>query len=428
VIPYQKILDQIRGDFLRNRRPDLAFIILLIVMILLAVGLTWVNQTQIVPKGGDEVFAPIWEAARYANSHASGNPYLPDAVRRARILLESRPTPARFLYPYYSLILFGPISLISPYSLARAVWMTLMVVCSIGLAFTGLVATRWRPRFGMMVLYLVFSLGSYQAVRAMFLGNPAVVVSLLVAVSLLLVTREQDGLAGIFLGLGIIKPQMVALLLPYVFIWAVSNRRMGLVWSLLATTGLLVGGSFYFFPQWFLYQYGQLLRFFVESFPSSPGAVLWTWLPNSDSNVMAIFAIGLSLWLLVEWWQSFGKNVRWFLWTAAFTIVISSLIGLPVSLSDHILLIIPFVLVFSTWVQRWKVNGERLAAVVMVLIFAAGWGLAWSVQDGSLTSVPAPGMFFFTPVVALILLYWVRYWALNAVKLKVSHIEALRRL
>jgi hypothetical protein len=62
------------------------------------------------------------------------------------------------------------------------------------------------------------------------------------------------------------------------------------------------------------------------------------------------------------------------------------------------------------------------------LIFAAGWGLAWSVQDGSLTSVPAPGMFFFTPVVALILLYWVRYWALNAVKLKVSHIEALRRL
>ncbi|MEJ2486377.1 MAG: hypothetical protein P8Y68_11635 [Anaerolineales bacterium] len=363
---------------MRNRRPDLAFIILLIVMILLAVGLTWVNQTQIVPKGGDEVFAPIWEAARYANSHASGNPYLPDAVRRARILLESRPTPARFLYPYYSLILFGPISLISPYSLARAVWMTLMVVCSIGLAFTGLVATRWRPRFGMMVLYLVFSLGSYQAVRAMFLGNPAVVVSLLVAV--------------------------------------------------LATTGLLVGGSFYFFPQWFLYQYGQLLRFFVESFPSSPGAVLWTWLPNSDSNVMAIFAIGLSLWLLVEWWQSFGKNVRWFLWTAAFTIVISSLIGLPVSLSDHILLIIPFVLVFSTWVQRWKVNGERLAAVVMVLIFAAGWGLAWSVQDGSLTSVPAPGMFFFTPVVALILLYWVRYWALNAVKLKVSHIEALRRL
>jgi len=280
----------------------------------------------------------------------------------------------------------------------------------------------------MLVLYLVFSLGSYQAVRAMFLGNPAVVVSLLVAVGLLLVTREQDGLAGIFLGLGIIKPQMVALLLPYVFIWAVSNRRMGLVLSLLATTGLLVGGSFYFFPQWFLYQYGQLLRYFVESFPSSPGAVLWTWLPNSGPKVMAFFAAGLGLWLVVEWWQSFGKNARWFLWTAAFTIVISNLIGLPVSLSDHVLLIVPFVLVVSTWVQRWKVNGERLAAVVMALILSVGWGLAWSVQEGSLTSAPTPVMLFFTPVVALILLYWARYWALNSIQLKSSHIEALRRL
>jgi len=166
----------------------------------------------------------------------------------------------------------------------------------------------------------------------------------------------------------------------------------------------------------------------VESFPSSPGAVLWTWLPNSGPKVMAFFAFGLGFWLVVEWWQSFGKNVRWFLWTAAFTIGISNLIGLPVSLSDHVLLIVPLVLVVSTWVQRWKVNGERLAAVVMALILSVGWGLAWSVQEGSLTSVPAPVMFFFTPVVALILLYWARYWALNSIQLKSKHIEALRRL
>ena len=413
---------------MRTQRPDLIFIGVLVVGILLAVGLTWVGQTVVVPLGGDEVFAPIWEAARYANTHESGNPYLANAVAKARILLEGEGFAPRFVYPYYSLLLFVPFSLISPYSLARAVWMTFILICAVGLSYTGLVLTRWRPRVGMMLLFLVFSLGNFHAARAVFLGNPAVVVSLLVGVGLLLVVREQDGLAGLFFGLSIIKPQMVVLLLPFVVVWAVSQRRMGLVLSLVGTMGILLGGSFYFFPQWFLYQYQQLLMFFKESFPSSPSAVLWTWLPRSGPSLMTIVAIGLGIWLLVEWWKALGKDVRWFLWTSALTLVMTNLIGVPTSLSNHVVLVVPFVLVFSIWVQRWKENGGRLAAAVMILIFLLEWGLAYLTMGGRLAALPAPVMFFFTPVVVLLLLYWARYWALNSVRMKVSHLEALRKL
>lgn len=413
---------------MRTKRPDLMFFGVVIVILLMAAGLTLLNQQVVVPMGGNEVFAPLWEAARYANTHESGNPYLPEAVARANILLEDSPRPARFVYPYYSLLLFGPISLVSPYSLARAVWMTLTIMCAVGLTIGGLVLTRWRPKFGLVLLYLVFSLGSYHAVRAMFLGNPAVIVSLLILVGLLLVTREQYGMAGVFFGLSIIKPQLVALLLPFVLIWAVSKRRMSLVWSLLVTVSLLVGGSFYLFPRWFAYNYSQMLRFFVEGFPSSLGAVIWTWLPDSGPRLMAFFAIGLVVWLLVEWWQAFGKDVRWFLWTSGLTIVISSMIGLPASLSDQVLLVVPLVLVLSTWVQRWPGSGEQLAAVVMGLILFLEWGLVWLTMGGSLTSAPAPLMIFFLPLLVLILLYWARYWAISSVRMKVSHIEALRKL
>lgn len=413
---------------MRTQRPDLMFIGVLAVGILLAVGITWIGQTMVVPLGGDQVFAPIWEAAGYANTHESGNPYLANAVAKSKILLKDEAAPPRFVYPYYSLVLFVPFALISPYSLARAVWMTFMVISAIGLSYTGLVLTRWRPRVGMMLLFLVFSLGSYHAARAVFLGNPAVVVSLLVGVGLLLVVQELDGLAGIFFGLSIIKPQMVVLLLPFVLVWAVSQRRMSLVWSLLATMGILVGGSFYFFPQWFLYEYNQLLKFFLESFPSSPSAVVWTWFPRGGPNVMAILALGLGLWLLVEWWKAFGKDVRWFLWTSALTLVMTNLIGVPTSLSNHVVLIVPFVLVFSIWVQRWKENGGRLAAVVMVLVLGMEWLLAYLTMGGRLDARPVPVMYFYYPVVALILLYWARYWALNSVRMKVSHLEALRRL
>ena len=219
-------------------------------------------------------------------------------------------------------------------------------------------------------------------------------------------------------------------------IWAVSQRRMGLVVSMLVTIGILVGGGLYVFPEWIQYNYLQILGFFAESFPASPSAVLWTWMPDAGPRVMAFVAVGLGIWMLVEWWKSLGKDVRWFLWTSALTIVVTNLTErmealeekLTPSLSNHVLLVVPFVLVFSVWVQRWKQNGTRLSAVVMVLILAAEWGLAGRTMDAGLSAQAAPVMFFVVPVLALLLLYWSRYWALSSVRMKVSHLEALRRL
>lgn len=412
---------------MRTRRPDLTFLILFIVILAAAAGLTWLNREVIVRMGGNEVFAPIWEGARSATSRGE-NPYTDDAVARSRILLDDTTRPPRFLYPYFSLILFGPVSAISPYSLARAVWMTLTAVCMVGLAFIGLVLTRWRPGTAVMAIFLLFSLGNFHTLRAIFLGNPAVVVALLVAVGLLLVVREQYGLAGIFFGLSIIKPEMVVLLLPFALLWAVSQRQLGMVWTMMGTILILLGGSIYFFPQWILFNYLQFLAYLKESFPASPTAVIWRWLPGIGPGIIAILGIAMGVWLLVEWWQTFGKDSRWFLWAAGLTIVFTNLIGIPTSISNHALLLVPLALVFSTLVQRWKVAGVRLSVGIMVVLAGLEWLLAWQTMDADMTAVSSEAMLFFLPLATLALMYWVRYWALSSVRLKVDHLEALRRL
>lgn len=412
---------------MRRRRPDLLFLFIILAILLAAGGLTIFNQQVLVPMGGDQVFAPIWDGARIA-SGGDGNPYSASSMSLSRVLLGDDYGEPLFLYPYYSLILFGPISEIAPYSLARAIWISVVMMCMVGLVFTALVLTRWRPKPGMVLAFLLFALGQFHSVRAVFLGSPAIVVGLLVALGLLMVVREQYGVAGVFFGLSIIKPDLVILLIPFVLIWGVSKRQMGLVFSILITGGLLVGGAFYFFPQWLLFNYVQFLEYFEQSFPASANAVVWRWLPGHNPRVMVVIAVVLGLWLMLEWWRAFGKDSRYFLWAAALTLVFTNLIGVPTTLSNFVPLIIPLTLAFSTWVQRWRTTGVQITLVVMALLLGLEWGLSWLTMRADLAGQPTGVLLLIYPVVILVLLYWVRYWSLNSIQMRTEHLEALRRL
>jgi hypothetical protein len=116
------------------------------------------------------------------------------------------------------------------------------------------------------------------------------------------------------------------------------------------------------------------------------------------------------------------------LWTAALTITFTLLVGLPVSLSDHVVLLVPFTLVFSTWAQRWKGAGTQLAVVVMALTAGLSWLVFWLTMDLDLTAPVSNAILFVLPLAAAVLQYWARYWALHSIRLKNSHLEALRRL
>lgn len=399
----------------------------ILIVLLSAAGLTWVNYTFLVPSGGDDVFAPLWEAARYVLAQ-DGSPYTPEAVRRASTLLSDSPVTVRFLYPAYVLPWIFPFALIDSYSLARAVWMTVLFGCLMTLAFSALSLTRWRPKLLTMLAYLVFAWGSVPAVRAAYLGNPAVLAAFFVAFGLLLIVRERYGGAGFILGVSIIKPQMVIFLLFFVLLWAVSKRYMQLVRTMTLTVLVLVGGGIAISPLWLVQYYYELLQFFQETFPASFAAAVWAWLPARGPWMMGVAGLVLFGWLLVEWWRALGKDTRQFLWTASLTLSLTCLFVLPSSISNQVVLLIPFTLVFSLWAQRFQQRGNLLSVVVMILLTFGEW-MAYILTMNTISSGPANVlMLTLRPVSAVLLLYWVRYWALNSVMLKGARLEALRRL
>jgi hypothetical protein len=395
----------------------------IIFTLVLAAGLTWVNYQLASQSNPGDAFAPLWAGARQVITRL-GNPY--DMQATAGYLPSGAELETRFVYPFYGMLVFLPFGLITSFPLAKAVWMTVMMACLVAVTFTGISLTRWNPSGRILAVFAIFSLSGYHAMRAVYTGNPALLIAMLVAFGLQMVIKGRDRAAGIIFGLTIIKPTMVALILPYVFLYAVSKRNTRLIRSLLLTIAVLITAAFLFYPKWFVQNFAQVVYFYRESFPSSITAVFSSWFP--DNTLMIVLASAFGLWLVIEWWRSLGKDSRWFLWTAALTLVFTELIGIPTSTSNYVILIIPITLAFSILEQRWKSGGAQVVLVFMIIILAVTWGIFLMIT-GSDPSHPEPLFLLFPlPILTLMLLYWVRYWALASIKLRVEHLEALRKL
>jgi len=83
------------------------------------------------------------------------------------------------------------------------------------------------------MLLLLFSLFWYHALRALILGNAVILVALLITAGLLAVRNNEDELAGVLFGFATIKPQVVLVLLVFIFLWSLNQRRWKIIfgWS-----------------------------------------------------------------------------------------------------------------------------------------------------------------------------------------------------
>jgi len=408
---------------LRNQHKDRAKLGVIIFTLLLAGGLTWAIYQYAVQPDTTDNFAPLWAAARQVITDRT-NPYDLDALRY--YFPEGTDPNSRFVYPFYGMLIFLPFGLISSYPIAKALWMVLLMVALLAVIFGALSLTRWNPSVKVLGAVVLFSLIGYPAVRGLYSGNPALLVAMLITLGLRMVILGRDRAAGVLFGLTILKPTMVALLLPYVLLYAVSHRNSRLIRSALVTMSLLIAAAFFAYPHWFVQNFAEVVLLFKDSFPSSISAVLSSWLPSNQ--LMIIIAAFVGLWTVLAWWQSLGKDSRWFLWTAALTLVLTELIGIPSTTANYAGFLIPLIFSFSILEQRWKAGGGILVMILMIFILIASWGPFLLITNAD-PALPEPRiMLFLLPIIVIGLLYWVRYWALTSIRMQVERYGTLSNM
>lgn len=391
-------------------------VVLIAAVVLLTIGNY--RYASLNPGGND--FLVHWMGTRTFITEGI-SPYSDEVALRIQNMAYGRPAQPgehelRVAYPLYSIVLFLPFALIKDFTLARAVWMTVLEIALVVLCFLSLRLTRWKPTPLILMLLLLFSLFWYHGLRALILGNAVILVTLMIVGALLAMRVEADELAGVLLGFATIKPQVVIVLLVFVTIWSIYRKRWKLIIWLFGTVFLLSAASALLMPDWILQNLREVIRYPGYNPPGTPATVFSIYMPGVGSRIGQGVSVFLVVVLLVEGWLSLRGDFRAFLWAACLTLVASQWIGIQTDPGNFIVLYPAVILVLAMWDERWHRAASLLTIGSLVVLFAGIWLVFIRTLERAYQPIQSPLLFFPLPFLLFIGLYMVRWWAVKPQK------------
>lgn len=405
---------------LKNQKNNVLTILLISVVALVVLALlTWGNYRFAQENPGGNDFLVHWVGTRSLVTEGL-NPYSDAVALKIQTMAYGRAAQPgehelRVAYPLYSVIVFLPYALIGDFTLARAVWMTVLEAGLLLLTLLSLRLVNWRISPLMLVLLLVYSLFWYHGLRPLINGNAVILVALALVGGLLAIRSGADELAGVLFALTTIKPQVVLLVLAFVALWALSRGRMRIVWWMVGTVVLLSASAALLIPDWIVHNLREVIRYPSYNPPGTPRAAFIEWWPAWGSRLGWVLTGLMAILLLIEWWSNRKAEFRGFLWTVCLTLAAAQWVGIQTDPGNFIVLFPAIVLVFSQLSDRWKVGGWVFVILCLLILFAGIWALFLNtVTPGQGTQpVQSAVMFFPLPAFLLITLYWVRWWTVQ---------------
>lgn len=402
-----------------GERPLWIRIVTVLAVLIVLVALTIANFrfAEELPGGND--FLARWMGARFWVQEGV-SPYDPEVSLATQELIYGRPADveagedvSHFVYPFPSMLFFAPFGAL-PYTMARAIWMTILEISLPLLALIGIAIADWKPSRVVLISLLLFSVLWYHGMRAVIVGQFAVIEALLMVGALLAIKRGNEPLGGILLGLSIVKPQMAVFLIPFVLLWAGWARRWSIVIWGVGTIGTLIAVSILLLPDWPIMWMRQLLEYPTYTDLGPPVSILADALPSLSIVIALVLGGALLLYLFWEWAKAVGKPDRWLQWTAALTIVVTNLVALRTATTNYVVLLPVLCLIFSVFAKRWGRKGDLVILLAMAAMLFGLWGLFLATIQGNTES---PIMYLPLPILTLFGLWWARWWTVRAVRL-----------
>jgi hypothetical protein len=402
------------------------FLIILIFLIASILGIGWGGYNLASRELGGEGFIIQYISIR--NLLSSGvSPY---SDQTSELILKAIHYQTSFIHgtlpayisPLYSGIVILPYSFFDQLISAHTLWMTAQLLAIFIMILVSLKITEWRPAWYIFTLFLVFTMFSYHVLVSWLDGGLPIWSALFLVLTFQAIQNKWNEVAGIFLALATIQPEMTILVILFTLIWGLSRKnKMLILWFLITIIALSLM-VFFLDPDW-IGQYFKIIYNFSENFTqSNPGRLFISLWPGLGKQLGWLFTYTLGLVLLIEWYLSLRKDFRWFLWVACLTITISQWIGLPAIPGNLIGLILPLILIAAMLSERWPTGGQWISVLLAFLLFIWEWILLFMDINS-----PQPwmqlNMLIPLPLTILIGLYWVRWWAIKPKRLLIEELR-----
>ena len=315
------------------------------------------------------------------------------------------------LEPIYFIFFYLPLSLLE-FSLAKAIFMTLIEVAIGFIILMSIKITGWRLHWIEKLLLIIGGLFSYPALRVILFGNPLIVSIFLLVLAIYLIQKGHDTSAGLLLAIFAFSSEIGIILTLFLLIWSFSRDMKSVLWTFLAGLASLVVISFLFFGNWI----PDWTKSFINLYPGidwlrTPLMRISATIAGGERQLNYILHIGLIIYLLLEWFGAFGKRGRIFVWKISLTMVIIYFFNIW-SKPEYLFLLLPglfFMLRFFS--ERWKIFGKIFSWLLIIGFFGLYW-LLFNAR-GNWFSVDLSMILLLVPTVVFIGLQWIRWWALK---------------
>ena len=415
-----------------RRHTNLVFGVLLGLILLVSSILTWANYQYAVQNPGGNDFLVHWMGTRNLLLN-NISPYSDQTALDIQTMAYGRAArpdehQLRVAYPLYSIVLFAPFAFIEDFTLARAVWMTLLEICLVLISFILINICEWKLNLFSLTTFLIFSLFWYHGLRPLINGNAVIVITLLICLVILFINNGNDEIAGVMLAFSTIKPQIALVFFLFIMVWSWRQKRWNIMLWTFSTLALLILTTTLMIPDWLWQNFLEVLRYPAYNPPGNLAAALLALLPGLGERLPWIVAGFLGIVLLIEWIVvRKQKDPKPFIWTASITLVISQWIGIQTDPGNFILLMPALVLVLSILETRWR-WGKAISFLILLSLFVGLWVLFIQTGTPGAQFQQSPVMFLPLPGILLILLYWVRWWVFRPPTVWFDEIESFYHL
>jgi hypothetical protein len=321
---------------------------------------------------------PRWYGSRELLLHGR-DPYSAAVTREIQVWAHGRPLEFdpesaakdgyRFAYPVYIAFVLAPtvgLQFSQVASLFRFL-LPLLVCASVPL---WLLMLQWRCSRRTLGCLILLSLGSFPVLESLYLQQPLLLAIVFMAAAGACLTSGRLHLAGALLALATIKPQLTALLVPSLLLWACSDwsARKKLVWGFGSTLLLLVGLSEYLVPAWineFISGLGAYQRY------TGNMSILTVYLTDTGSALVS--AALITAWAVFAWqMRKLPAGSRAFNFTVCATLA-TTLVVIPTLYPTGQVALLPAIFfLLKEFPVVWN-NGRASRLVYLGVFSLIGW-------------------------------------------------------
>lgn len=212
------------------------------------------------PRGNLSDLYPRWFGARELLLNGR-DPYSAEVTRDIQQGYYGRPLdPAiptdlkdqqKFVYPVYVVFFLAP-TIHQSFDLVRREVFWILMLCTIAAVLLWLRVLRWTMPCQARCALVILTLGSLPVVQGLKLQQLTLFVAALLALAIWLFASDRQIAGGVVLAVATVKPQLVAILLLWLFVWTVTDFRRRFRWllSFLVTLAALAAASEHYLPHW----------------------------------------------------------------------------------------------------------------------------------------------------------------------------------